>query len=396
MKNVGIIIQKLKNGGAERAAANLSKDLIEKYNVYLIVFDASDITYEYEGKLIDLKLPPKKGKLGKFFNMLKRIQKVKKIKKQYKIDYCISFMEGANIVNILSKRKEKIITSERNLISFFSKGKFARFKVKYVCKKANKIVSLSKLVKEDLVKNFNVDGNKIVPIYNSCSKERLNIESKEIQKAKAMLRDDEKYIINMGRLNFQKGQWHIIKAMKIIKGKIPNAKLIIMGQGELEETLKQLSKNLGLEKDIIFLGYIKNPHTILNKCEAFVFSSLVEGLGNVLLEALAFDKAIISTDCFAGPREILAPNTNMDRKTNEIEYAEYGILIPNFPEQRKIDENDLIITKEEVILANAVIELLTKPELKERYEKKAKERIKNFSPECIKQEWINLLESLER
>ena len=83
MKNIGIIIQKLKNGGAERAAANLSIDLSEKYNVYLIVFDSTDITYKYAGNLIDLKLPPQKSIFGKLRYMIKRISKVKKIKKQY-------------------------------------------------------------------------------------------------------------------------------------------------------------------------------------------------------------------------------------------------------------------------------------------------------------------------
>ena len=394
MKNIGIIIQKLKNGGAERAAANLSIDLSEKYNVYLIVFDSTDITYKYAGNLIDLKLPPQKSIFGKLRYMIKRISKVKKIKKQYNLDYCISFLTGANIVNVLSKQKEKAITSERNYMSFFSKGKLDDFIIKYVCKKADKIVSLSKLVKEDLVNYYKVDSKKVIPIYNSCDRERLYLTSDETEKVKASLENNNRYIITMGRLSYQKGQWHLIKAMRLVKEQFPNAKLLILGKGELEDDLKKLTKNMNMENDVQFLGYLKNPHTILEKCEIFVFSSIVEGLGNVLLEALAFNKVIVSTDCLAGPREIVAPDSNINARTNKIEYAKYGVLVPAFSKE-KLDSNDVYINEEERIMAEAIIKLMQNRQLEEKYERSSEERIKDFSPEVIKKQWFELLQMME-
>lgn len=388
-KNVAIIIQKLKNGGAERAAANLSKDLSDKYNIFIITFDAQNICYDYSGELIDLNLPATSNILKKSIVFLKRIKKVKKIKKEKNIDVAISFMEGANLVNILSKGKERVITSERNLPSFFYKQKF---KLKFICNKADKVVTLSKLVKKDLVENYGINSEKIVPIYNSCDKKRLLESSTEVDHIIEKLDKNKRYIVTMGRLNYQKGQWHLIKAFKKVKEEIKDVELLILGKGEMENDLKELAQKLGIQKSVKFLGYLKNPHRILNYCDIFVFSSIVEGLGNVLLEALAFDKAIISTDCDAGPREILAPDTNMDKKTKKIEYGKYGILVPTFDE-KNLNRNDIFeISSKESILADAIIEMLKNEKLKKHYENNAKERIKDFQPSKIKKDWINLIE----
>lgn len=390
-KNVAIIIQKLKNGGAERAAANLSKDLSDKCNIFIITFDAQNICYDYSGELIDLNLPATSNMFKKAIVFLRRIKKVKKIKKEKNIDVAISFMEGANLVNVLSKEKECVITSERNLPSFFYKRKF---KLRFICNKADKIVTLSKLVKKDLVKNYGISAEKIVPIYNSCDKKRLIETSKEVDKIIEKLDKNKRYIVTMGRLNYQKGQWHLIKAFKKVKEEIEDVDLLILGKGEMENDLKELAEKLGIETSVKFLGYLKNPHKILNYCDVFVFSSIVEGLGNVLLEALAFDKAIISTDCDAGPREILAPDTNMDKKTNEIEYGKYGVLVPTFNEKH-IDKNNIFeMSRQELILADAIIKMLKNEKLRKQYENNAKERIKDFQPNKIKEEWINLIERI--
>lgn len=393
MKNIAIIIQKLQGGGAERAAANLSRELSEYFNVKLIVFDASDRVYEYGGELIDLSLAPNKTLIGKMLNIFKRVYKVKKIKRKYKIDCSISFMEGANIVNVFSRHKDKVIISERNLISFFENTLFSKIKVKLTACLADKIVSLSEVVRLDLIENFNIAEDKIVTIYNSCYKERLLGTSKKTEEIVKSINKDNKYIITAGRLTYQKAQWHLIKAFKIVNENIPNSKLLILGDGELKRDLLDLVNNLGLNDSVEFLGYVKNPHRIIEKCNIFTFSSIVEGLGNVLLEALAFNKVIVSTDCDAGPREILAPNTPIRKKTEEIEMAKYGILVPTF-EKDYFDKNNLNINEKERIMATALINSLKDDELIKRYELAASIRIKDFEPINITKNWIELIEGL--
>src|SRR5699024_1692708 len=134
-------------------------------------------------------------------------------------------------------------------------------------------------------------------------------------------------IMNMGRLVEEKGQWHLIRAMKYVTQEIKNAKLIIMGVGELESYLKVLVEQLNLVNNVKFLGFKRNPFKYIKNSDLFVMSSISEGFGNVLIEAMACNVPVISTDCRYGPREILEPQSDFNSSTNKIEYCEYGVLV---------------------------------------------------------------------
>ena len=87
MKNVAIIISSLKGGGTERVVSRLTSGLSkEKYNVFLILFDADSIKYPYSGKLIDINLKATNNPIKKRLNFIRRYFKVIKIKEEYNID----------------------------------------------------------------------------------------------------------------------------------------------------------------------------------------------------------------------------------------------------------------------------------------------------------------------
>jgi len=75
-------------------------------------------------------------------------------------------------------------------------------------------------------------------------------------------------------------------------------------------------------------GFVKNPYAYLQQSNIFVLTSTFEGFGNVIIEALACECVVISTDCPVGPREILAPNSQISSPISDIEFAEFGILTP--------------------------------------------------------------------
>jgi len=388
MKNLAIIIPKLNGGGAERCASNLSLELSKIYNVYLIVFDSSNITYPYGGTLIGLNIPQSYSILKRCIGVFKRCIAIRKIKQKYKIDVCISLLDGPNIVNVLSGGRSKTIVSVRNCMSKQHLVTGSKQLIRYTCKKADLAISLSEMVKIDLQEHFGVPSNKIVTVYNHVDKDMLDQQETD---SEFILDTQKKYIVNIGRLHPQKGQWHLIRAFKKVATYCPDLNLLILGEGELRKSLICLAKDLEIADKVIMPGYIKAPHKLLKNCEIFVLSSLFEGLGNVLLEASAYGLPIISTDCIAGPREILNP-TNILKHATTIEEGEYGILIP-VDETTEIDSSAQL-SNEENCLADAIIRLYNNKNLLRHYSEASLKRSRYFSKEKIISDWINVIEKI--
>lgn len=387
-KSIAIIIQKLNGGGAERTASNLSLFFCEKYDVHLIVFDGREIKYPYEGTLHDLKLYPAGNKIGQISTLFRRARAVKKIKRECKVVASISLMDGANVVNVLSSTGEKIITSVRIQMS---KSRFKsglkkiinKKKMTWIGKRSEYVVALSQGVNDDLVNNFGINKEKVVTIYNPCDGEMLKKKAEVHQKdAKQMV---DLCITTMGRFTEQKGQWHLIRAFSEVVKELPEAKLYILGDGPLEEKLKTLTKDLGLEDNVVFLGFVEAPHAYIMNSKAFVFPSLFEGLGNVLLEAMACGTPCIATDCYSGPREIIAPGTKVVEQLDKIEEGAYGILTSVGKEVIFSATEPITIDEEQ--LAIAIKKVLTNEEYRKELSELSIKRSKDFLPDVVTEQW---------
>ena len=148
----------------------------------------------------------------------------------------------------------------------------------------------------------------------------------------------------------------------------------MVGGGALENELTQQVKKLQIESRVIFTGFQTNPYKYISAANCFVLSSFVEGFPNVLLEALACGKPIISTDCLSGPRELLAPDTSINQKvTNKVEQAKYGLLT-------KVNDVNQLAEAMELIYKDA--------NLQKEYVNKARSRAKEFDVNEIKKLFI--------
>ena len=395
-KTVIIIIPYLSGGGAERAAINLAENIKNDYNISFILFDADKNSYDFDKSIniINLNIKSSKNVLGKIKNTLKKYFEIKKIKKHLKVDVSISFLREPNFINVITKQKnEKTIVSIRNTMSELDDSKMKKFMTKFGGKKADKVVAISKMVKKDQIDKYGVDENKIEVIYNACNLDKVKKmanEKIEDKKINEIIENNQGYIVmNIGRLTYQKGQDKLIRAFKKVVKEVKNAKLLIFGKGELKEELQELIKSLELENNVILAGFYDNPYKFLKKAKIFAFSSMFEGLGNILLEAMACRVPIISTDCPYGPREIIAPNSDLESHAENIEEAEYGILVPVLHNDKNKDK----LTKQEEIIANAIIKLLKDNKKRKEYAEKSAERIKFFTMEKNKKEWEDLIEN---
>jgi len=109
----------------------------------------------------------------------------------------------------------------------------------------------------------------------------------------------------VGRLAEQKGQIDLLRAMPAILAELPEACLLIAGDGPLRETLEEESRRLGLLKAVRFLGHRSDIPTVLRALDLFVLPSLWEGLPQSLLEAMALSLPVVATRC-VGVEETIA------------------------------------------------------------------------------------------
>lgn len=116
--------------------------------------------------------------------------------------------------------------------------------------------------------------------------------------------DDEYSFVNVARLSPEKGQSNLVSAFAQVNAVYPNTSLFIVGDGALRGSLESLALRLGVGDRVHFTGHQRNPFPLVRRATAFVLSSHYEGLGLVLLEAMALGCRVVSTDIPAS-REVL-------------------------------------------------------------------------------------------
>ncbi len=126
--------------------------------------------------------------------------------------------------------------------------------------------------------------------------------------------DGPPIVLSVGELGQRKGYDVLLRAFAILHAQRP-CRLLILGRGKLQDKLQQLAGELAITDAIDFAGFQANPFAFMAHADLFAFASRWEGLGFVIIEALAMGTPVVSTDCPSGPREILAD-------------GRYGELVP--------------------------------------------------------------------
>ena len=225
------------------------------------------------------------------------------------------FMLGnaAIIARILSSHKPKIIIGARSTFSEVLKSFDTRFKYMslYLLSKilfplADKIISVSNGVRNDLSRTLNINLSKISTIYNPVIDNhhiKANLQPPNHPWFKNKSKNC-KIIICIGRLAEEKSFDVVIDVFSRIKDQ-EDAKLLIIGEGMLKSYLIKLIDDLELNEKVQILDFQTNYLSFLAFADIFVLNSKFEGLPGILIEALALDCRVISSDCDHGPKEIL-------------------------------------------------------------------------------------------
>ena len=383
-----LIIPSLRNGGAERVTANLSKSFEQRgHDVLVVTFSKGHVDYPVTNHL-ELGLEASTNLIKRTYNVILRSYRIKKIKMSYQPNVSISLLFGANLVNVITKQKhELVITSIRSPIKYEAKKFIKKFLNSIIYRYSDIVVPVSKGIKQELLKNHKVSENKVYVISNYINTANNLLPKKDLQNIPTL--------ITIGRLEAVKAQWHMIYAVHDLINRHNNIRLNILGHGSLLEPLKKLIKDLSLESHVYILGFQKDIHQFLKDSDIFCFSSKHEGFGNVLIEAMNMGLPIISTDVPHGPKEILNPFEIDLYKNDEIILdVKYGLLVEygNNPLSNQFGYYDAYIVKQFV---EKISLLIDDSSLFNHYSKQSLNRVKDFSEDKIIKYWISLLEQTQ-
>ncbi len=367
-KKVMLIVPMLHQGGFERVCVTTARLLAPYFEVCIVLFDSRDIAYDIEGlQVIDIRLGVKEGIAGKILRVIQRSLKLRRLKRQLRTDIAYSFGSTANLVNVLSGKRAEIWVGLRSYMDMEDEGKIRLF-----VRRADRILCCSGQIEKELREKYRCD--KAVTLYNPLDVKELR-EKAGTEDAQLPWKEAGPVIVSMGREDEVKGFWHLIKAYALVKQKINNARLMIVGDGGFT-AYKKLAEELGVGEDVYFTGLKHNPFPYLQSAALYVLTSSREGFPNALVEAMALGLPVIATDCPTGPAEILD--------------GQYGILVPNMNQEPDMEASH--IGEEERYLADRIVALLQDEEEMARYGRLSVERAGAFS----KEEYIRKIRELAR
>jgi len=409
-KNILIMIPSLGRGGAERQVSVLTKNLKDDFEIDTLVKNLdSGIKYNYPYNIININHIHKSNIFMKIFSYIKNlflVLKTRRMKKYFKV---ISVMEEMNTLNILTAiRAQKSILCIRCYPSELMNGKsliklIYKLTIRVFYNKSDMIIAQTESIKIDLIRNFNIKEKKIRVIPNLFELKSIKKASNEQKISNQEIQSLKKFTIlsNLGQLIQRKGQFHLIRILKLLKKHNKNVKLFIIGKGDMKSNLLNLSLKLGLKVflenkdsfsdsyDVYFWEDTNNPFQLLKISDIYVHTAYYEGFPNVIIEAMACSLPIISSDCLSGPREILAPLSVRPEDQRKEEYGEFGLLLPSFNLQEKyykINHDEL-----ENIWTKAIIDFIKNKEYMAEYAQKSLKRCEDFSSSKIINKWKQVI-----
>lgn len=289
-----IINNGLSGGGIERASTSMANAFdVSGYEVIVLALYKRDCFFSLNSS-IDF-IEPQINIKGRYLYALKMMAYVRHEVKRIKPDTILAFGEWTNSFVIIATRYLHIplYLSDR-MSPTLSLGFVQNSLRKIFYRFADGVIAQTGNARDIIIKK--TKNNNVIVIPNPVNTiEKVDVETLNI-------------ITTVGRLTKEKGHRFLIEAFSQVEAK--NWNLQIVGDGEERQYLEELVKNLGIQDRVIFVGHQKNIGFYLSKARIFVLPSLSEGFPNALIEAMSVPLACISSNCVAGPSDIIKDGEN--------------------------------------------------------------------------------------
>lgn len=332
-------------GGSERVIAELANQYIKwNHQVEIVMTAGKEKAYYLDPKV---KVTCLGGQTqGNIWKRIKRLSLLRKKMSMPKDTLFISFGTETNLYCILAAmgKRVNLLLSERNDPGHCTypmiRNLLYSFGKKFVFQTPDARACFSTSIRQNSI----VIPNPItrnIPIFDVTER--------------------EKKIVTVGRLTPQKNHRLMLAAFSKFHKEYSDYELVLYGQGELEQELKQYVEELQLQENVIFAGFHKDVLNQIKNVSMYVLSSDYEGISNSLLEALAIGLPVISTDCPIGGSKMCIQN------------GANGLLVP---------------VGDAEALSEAMIKIVENPDWAERMGREATKVRERFSVENIARKWL--------
>jgi len=295
-KKILIINNGLAGGGIERASVSLANYFIRLgYTINVVALYKSKHFFVLENGIEFSEPDFSRETVNRSVYVLRMIHFLRKNVTKLKPDVILAFGEWTNSYVVLATLGLGVPVYLSDRMSPVGKLPWASALLKkYFYKKANGIIAQTEFAREIL--------------YTKTSSANIKVISNPVNTIQKTVCEEKNRIVSVGRLSKEKGHKYLIEAFAMVKDK--TWELSLVGDGVEKESLALLARQLGIMDRVIFHGHISDFSTQLSEAKIFVLPSLKEGFPNALIEAMSLPLACISSNCVAGPNEIIEDGVN--------------------------------------------------------------------------------------
>ena len=299
-KKVTHLITTIERGGAEKQLLTLASEQVQSgLNVFVLYLKGKpDLRNEFEVAGVEVSnLLVGKSFLKQIFLLSKYLRK--------NPSPVHAHLPKSELLAAIVVTKKYLVFSRHNAEPFWPSGPriISNLLSKYVCKRASQGVAISNAVKSYLIKRGEIPtGYTIDVVYYGFQKDTSTNAAGLGLITNIMTGQSSNYKIGtIGRLVPQKDYPTLFGAFSNVLKSMPNTDLYVVGEGNLQEELINLSKSLGINDKVHWLGKTEHIKEFLSKINLFILPSKYEGFGLVLLEAMIAKKPIIAANNSAIP-----------------------------------------------------------------------------------------------
>lgn len=199
--------------------------------------------------------------------------------------------------------RPKVVASRR--VDFHLQGNaFSQWKYRQV----DGFIAASGAIRDVLIHD-GIPADRIVVVHDGIDVEKIAHRPAADLHAEYWLPHGVPVLVNVGALVAHKGQKFLIDAMPLVLREVPDAHLVIFGEGELRPVLEKQVKHLALEKHVLLPGFREDVLSLMKSADLLVMSSITEGLGSAVLDAMAMELPVVGTRAGGIPEAVVPGET---------------------------------------------------------------------------------------